>query len=526
MRGPRLSAASICIVAAAALVAPFSGGTAGGALAKAPPQTPVEPEAQIDIELAFDTTASMGPSIERAKWDGASIMERVRDALPDTRFAVVSFRDYGNPSGDYEVLQPMTADLPAVQAAFTKLRPARNPSPLNTSAEEYNLVLHKSYTDAGIDWRSRARKVVVVIGDAQPHGAGTSGLRGCTDTSVDHYGLNTADVLAGMRAAERTLVMIRQSSPETTASLGCYEAMAERAYVGGATRNGGDADLANPILALIQSAVAPVTLGPDLGIALPGGSAGYTATVSNPNAFALSLRSVRVALPAGFRHRSDSSTGVLSSDAGARTKVSRPIERVIRPSEKVSVHFTVSAPKRRGRFAAQAVVQLQLPGGHEITSTGRASLRITPRPRTLVVAARAQRPVQPSGAVALSGAVRIAFRPGARTLRAGRLLAGRLVLRSGPGRSLALRVRSFRIVAFGSPTVLRLKLEVERVRGMPGCSPRSSGSAILVDNQRFNATGLRRDTVVTRFSVNCRIGSGRWLNLGGAARSAVTATAR
>ena len=521
MRGARLSAASVCIVATAVLVSPFSGSTAG-AVPKVTPQR----QAPIDIELAFDTTASMGPSIERAKTDGRGIVERVREALPDTRFAVVSFRDYGNPSGDYEVLRPITDDLDAVHAAFMKLRPAKNPSPLNTFAEEYNLVLHRSYTDPAIDWRPQARKVVVVIGDAQPHGAGASGLTGCTDTSVDYYGLDTAEVLAGMRAAQRTLVMIRQSSKETTASLDCYESIAERAYDGGAARNGGDADLAQPILALIQNAVAPVTLQPDVGVALPGGRAGYTATVSNPNTFALSLGSVAVALPAGFRQRADSSTGLLSSARGRLIKVSRQLEGVIGPSEKLSVHFAVSTPKRRGRYAADALFQLQLPGGQAINSTGRAFLRIVPRPRSLVVAARAQRPLQPPGALALRGGVRIGFPPRARALRAGKLLAGRFVLGNGAGGSLVLRVRSFRIAAFGSPTVLRLKLKVDRVRGIPGCSRGARGVATVIDDQRFDPTGLRRDAIVTRFGMGCRPASGRWSNVGGAARSGVTATAR
>lgn len=520
----RLSAASVCIVATAALVAPFSGSTAGGAVANVPPQ----PQAPIDIELVFDTTGSMGPSIERAKTDGGGIVERVRQALPDTRFAVVSFRDYGNPSGDYEVLRPMTDDLGAVHDAFMKLRPASNPSPLNTYAEEYNLVLHRSYTDPAIGWRPQARKVVVLIGDAEPHGAGASGLPGCTDTSVDHYGLDTAEVLAEMRAAQRTLVMIRQSSPAATASLDCYQSMAERAYDGGAARNGGDGDLAQPILALIQSAVAPVTLRPDVEIALPGGSAGYTATVSNPNTFALSVGSVTVTLPAGFRQRADSSTSTLSTATGRLTKVSRQIGRVIGPSEKVSVHFRLSVPKRRGRYAAEAVVQLKLPGGQAIASTGRAFLRIASRPRSLVVATRAQRPLRRSGARPLRGGIRIVFPPRAHALRAGKLLAGRFILGHGPGRSLVLRVRSFRIVAFGSPTVLGLKLEVDRVRRVPGCLRGARGVATVIDDQRFDAAGLRRDAIVTRFGASCRAASGRWSNVGGrgAARSTVTATAR
>jgi hypothetical protein len=71
-----------------------------------------------------------------------------------------------------------------------------------------------------------------------------------------------------------------------------------------------------------------------------------------------------------------------------------------------------------------------------------------------------------------------------------------------------------------------VKLEVEHVRGMRACRPGARGSALLVDDQRFDANGLRRDTVVTKFGVNCRLASGRWSNLGGAARATVAATAR
>jgi hypothetical protein len=521
MRWMRLSAAASCIVAVAALIALFSGSPSGAASASTFAETP----GQIDIELAFDATGSMGLSIEQAKRDGASIVARVRDVFPDTHFAVVSFRDYGNPSGDYEVLQPMTGDIAAVQAGFAKLKLASNTSPLNTPAEEYNLAFYKSYTDGAIAWRPQSRKVVVVVGDAQPHGAGMSGIAGCTDTSIDHYGLKTADVLAGMRAAQRTLLMIRQVSPKTTVSLACYEALAERAYVGGTARNGGDADLAGPIIALIQSAVAPVTLQPDIGLALGGGSAGYTATVSNPNRFALNLRSLAVTLPVGFRYRSGPSTAVLSAAAAAPATFSWPIERVLRPSQKISVHFRARAPKRPGRYAAEAMFRLQLPGGVAIPSSGRARVRVAPRLQSLVLTTSARRPLKSSGTASLQGTLRIAFRPRARTLRAGRLVARRLVLRRGMGGSLMLRVRSYRIVTFGSPTVLRLALEVKHVRGMRACSPGARGSALIVDDQRFHSSGLRRDTAVTKFGARCRIATGRWSNVG-TARSTVTTTAR
>jgi hypothetical protein len=517
MPGLRRYAALSCLVAAAALIGLLSDSSPGAA------GTHAEPSTEMDVEFAFDTTGSMGPSIEQAKRDARSFVEQTREAFPDARFAVVSFRDHGNPGGVYEVLQPMTGDITAVQAAFSRLRLSSNPSPQNTPAEEYNLVLERSYTDGAIAWRPQARRVVVVVGDAQPHGAGTSGIAGCTDSSVDPYGLTTASVLEGMRAAQRTLVMLRQVSPRTTVSLPCYAAMAERAYAGGAARDGGAGDLAGPIVELIQSAVAPVTMRPDLGLALPGGTAGYTATVSNPNRFALRLRSVDVTLPVGFRYRSGSPLAAASAGSAAPATVSLRIERLLGPSETASVHFRVRAPKRRGRYSAQAVARLQLPGGHSIASTSAASLRVTPRIRSLLVTTAARKPLRSSSTISLGGSLWIAFRPGART-SGGTLRARRLTLRRGPA-ELTLRARSYRIVSIGSPTVLRLGLEVERVRGLPGCLRRTSGSALIADDQRVLASGLRGDTVVARFDGGCRIASGRWSNRG-AARSTVTATAR
>ncbi len=51
-----------------------------------------------------------------------------------------------------------------------------------------------------------------MLGDGEPHGAGAVGIRGCRDTAPDLRGLKTTDVLQQMRAAGRTLVMVRQGA--------------------------------------------------------------------------------------------------------------------------------------------------------------------------------------------------------------------------------------------------------------------------------------------------------------------------
>jgi hypothetical protein len=96
---------------------------------------------------------------------------------------------------------------------------------------------------------------VIVIGDAQLHGAGSAGVAGCTDASADPHGFNTATELAGMAAAQRTLTMIRQVSGSTTTSLACYQGLAAGGFTGGTAIDSGG-DLAGEITSLISAAFA------------------------------------------------------------------------------------------------------------------------------------------------------------------------------------------------------------------------------------------------------------------------------
>src|SRR5688572_3730967 len=139
----------------------------------------------LDVQLAFDTTQTMAPSIQAAQREATAIVERIKQVSPDARFSVVAFRDTNYDVPEYELLQRFTGETPRVQAALGRLRIGMSQSPTNTSAEAYNLVFRRSYSDRTAGWRSGSRKLVVVIGDAEPHGAATSGVTGCADTTAD-----------------------------------------------------------------------------------------------------------------------------------------------------------------------------------------------------------------------------------------------------------------------------------------------------------------------------------------------------
>jgi Ca2+-binding RTX toxin-like protein len=206
-----------------------------------------------DVEIAIDTTGSMGGTIAQAKADAINIVNGVQGSVPDTQFAVVEFKDSGD-TPEYSVVQAMTSSASAVSTAVNTLSAGGG----GDAPEAYNLVFRNSYTPAtggALGWRTGSRKFVVVIGDAQPHGdLATQGLGPCSNVSADPHGLVTSTELAGMNTNGRTLLMIRQPGG---APLACYQKLAAGGFTGGAAVDSGGS-LATQIVSLIDAAVANV----------------------------------------------------------------------------------------------------------------------------------------------------------------------------------------------------------------------------------------------------------------------------
>jgi hypothetical protein len=221
---------------------------AGGALGMAPA---ARAATALDVEIAVDTTGSMQPSIAQATASARSLVRELRRIAPDLNVAIVQFRDAGD-TPKYEIVQSMTKDAAAIDAALGRLSAGGG----GDTPEAYNLVFRNSYADPSnaLGWRAASRKVVVVIGDAEPHGAGSAGIPDCADTSTDPDSLNTASELAGMRAARRTLLMVRQGS-SARASLACYRGLSARAFTGGGALDGDDG-LVEAVDLLVGGAVA------------------------------------------------------------------------------------------------------------------------------------------------------------------------------------------------------------------------------------------------------------------------------
>jgi hypothetical protein len=449
----------------------------GGPLTAGRAAPQAAPPSELDVEIAVDGTGSMASAIAQVKASGVGFTDGLVSLLPNTRFSVVVFRDHGNPAGEYEVLQPFTSDRDKVDAGLNKITAAFNRDPNNTDAESYNLAFRKSYSDPQLGWRPSARKIVLMLGDAEPNGAGTDGLPGCKDRTRDPENLSTARELASMRAAGRTLIMVRELSHELSVSLQCYQSLAARAYVGGVARDATGDNLVSTMVELVQGAFAPLTLKPDLMTALRANRSGYTLKVQNPNLLPLTVKSVRVVLPRGFRYLPKTTTGMTRREptVSGRTLV-WSLTKVVGARQQGRLHVRVRTPHRLGKYRSTATGFVQTAAGTQLAPrTPAVLLRV--KKRISAIAFRVHAPA--AGRSIVSGGASARFRAGA---KASSVVAARgsLLLRRGHGKRLLLRTKKLRLQRLAGPTRARLTLRIASARGLRGCRVGSSATLLLV----------------------------------------------
>jgi hypothetical protein len=353
----------------------------------------------VDIEIAIDTTGSMTPSIENAQRDARTIVAKTQQTLPNARFAIVQFRDEGD-TPEYEVVQPLTADAGAVAAAIARLHADGG----GDSPEAYNLVFQRAVSDqAALGLRPGSRKLLFVLGDAEPHGAGRAGLEGCADDSADPHGLDTASVLAGLRASEITLNLVLQGSSAQT-PLRCYQSLASAAYGNGtATESGAPAGCARdcppcpgPEPAGVAARPCPVSgeggdesasLVPTFGRAIArefpaiawtgakrfaaGQQARAGVSIVNHAAKAARLRSVSVTLPRGFRYVAGSAR-IAPAISGRR--LTWTLDRRLPSRGRAGLSFAVRAGNHTGSVRLSA--RFAMSDGGAFTARRSASLAV------------------------------------------------------------------------------------------------------------------------------------------------------
>ena len=488
----RIAVTSLLVASLAVLALAGGGGT--GTRARAASSLATTP---VDVEIAIDGTGSMSDAITRAANQAAQLTTSATGLLPDLRFAVVVFRDNQSSLAEYELLQPFTADTSRVKSALERIK---TPSPGKADAESYNLAFQRSYNDDRMGWRPSARKIVLVLGDAEPNGAGAAGLPGCKDQSRDPHGLSTPQELSRMRAAARTLIMVRVHSARLSTSLQCYQSIAAGAFVGGAARDEG-VHVAAIVVELIERAYAPVTLTPDVRVARRSGRAGYTLTLHNPNVLPVTSSSVSLVLPsAGFRYVAGTTTGMTRSNpTQSGATLLWKLQQTVAAHKKVRLHVVVRTSQRIGRYRGRAIAQIKTAADNDLTSQASALLQVKREIRALSFR------LAGSGAngTKLRGATTSRF---SRRLNAmpvvARVARGTIVL-SGQGTRVTLRVRSLRLAQFAAPTRATLALRVVSARGLGRCSIGAPATLRVMDSGALRADGRSSDSIVLTMPRSC-----------------------
>jgi von Willebrand factor type A domain len=427
-------------------------------------ETTAVPAASFDIEFAFDGTGSMGPLIEQARAGASDIMDSVTGVDPGARFAVVVFRDRYYPAPEYEVLTPLTSDRSKLAEGLAGVRSVSGRGPRNTKSEGYNLAFERSVSDASLGWRPGSRKIVVVFGDAEPHGAGTAGLGGCIRREIDPNGLRTQDVLTAMRDAKRTLVMVLGTN-DGGATLPCYESITGIVGSGSSATRAGQGDIARVVTGLVFGTLSSVRIHPALPFSLPGAPPRLHLTLTNRSSEVLTVEELSVTLPPGAAVMRSSLGSSASGDGGT---VRWPLAHNLAPGGVITATVDVQGLKEGNRrFVAAARARLasaQTP----LETFGETRLRVGQTVR--VVLAR------PSG----SGSVILRYERGRKRVAGNVPASGSLTVSGPSGRAVTVRVDRARLAAAGG---LRLSFSgiVARASGFIRCAPGKRVGVTLVD---------------------------------------------
>jgi hypothetical protein len=129
-----------------------------------------------DVVFIFDASSSMASELTEMKTKASDIMTSVRANVPDTNFGVGSIVDYPFPynsygydasyggPGDYawRMDQDLTSNTALISTAFNGITILHG----DDFPQDYVRGLYESQFYA---WRTDAKKIVVIIGDAPPH---------------------------------------------------------------------------------------------------------------------------------------------------------------------------------------------------------------------------------------------------------------------------------------------------------------------------------------------------------------------
>ena len=120
----------------------------------------------LDLCFVVDTTGSMGDDIESAKENMASILEHLAEKTENYRVALIDYRDYPSRTNDsddypYKVQLEFSSNNTDITAAIDALD-------LGNGGDNEETVYSALMAAVRLDWRTDAKKVIIILGDAAP----------------------------------------------------------------------------------------------------------------------------------------------------------------------------------------------------------------------------------------------------------------------------------------------------------------------------------------------------------------------
>jgi hypothetical protein len=182
---------------------------------------------QLDVMFLIDQTGSMGGVIETAKREALAIAAALRGLVPNTAFGVASFADYpisgygGVHDVPYTLQSPISTNLDHLTAGVAKV------------SLMFGGDVPEAYSRAIVEmadlesWRAGSRRIVVLIGDATPHGLDEGFGNGQVDPGRDGI-VGTADDIrtfadAVARAVDANVTIIGLSTGSSARAAAAFQ---------------------------------------------------------------------------------------------------------------------------------------------------------------------------------------------------------------------------------------------------------------------------------------------------------------
>lgn len=119
----------------------------------------------IDMLISFDTTGSMYPVLSRVRREVRSFINDMSSSVPNLRIAIIAHGDYCDKDDPYTIrVMPFTTNIDELCEFVEKTEKTYG----GDADECYELVL--STARSTLDWKDDRDKVMIIIGDASPHG--------------------------------------------------------------------------------------------------------------------------------------------------------------------------------------------------------------------------------------------------------------------------------------------------------------------------------------------------------------------